>query len=141
MRPSWLLVCVLGCGGGNGSGDDDTCSPVEDRTCGGSACGGDIVGTWQLVTFCGPSCVSSVAETIVLEADGTYRVGGFTGTWEIDNNRLVTTVSGNSSAAAFCVDGDRLWTQRTTNCGTDSGPLTDVRQRACASAGVDAGRR
>ena len=30
---SWLLVCVLGCGGG-GSSSDDTCAAVEDRTCG-----------------------------------------------------------------------------------------------------------
>jgi hypothetical protein len=138
MRTFWLLVCVLGCGGGGGSGDD-TCSAI-DTTCGGNACGGDIVGTWTLVTLCAPSCVSSVSDTVVYEADGTYRVGGFVGTWTIDSGSLITTVSGSSSSAAYCVDGDRLWTQRTTNCGTDSGPLTTVRQRACASD-VDAGRR
>jgi hypothetical protein len=139
MRASVILMIglVAACGGGGGGG---TCGDAIDESCGGAACGGDVVGTWRLVQFCGPSCVSSVYDTIELDADGTYRGGGYVGTWTISGGSLVTTVAGSSSSAAFCVDGDRLWTERTTNCGTGSGPLTIVRRRDCGGS-ADAGIR
>src|SRR5688572_15443507 len=110
--PLCLSMCVLaltvaGCGGGDG-GDD--CIGGVGPSCEGSACGGDVVGTWGLVNFCGPSCVTSVYQTVEFDADGTYRGGGYTGTWEIMNDdTLVTTVLGSAGSAAFCVEGDRMW--------------------------------
>ena len=140
MRTSAFIVAsfiAISCGGGGG----DTCGDSIDETCGGSACGGDVVGTWQLVTFCGPSCVTSVYDTVEYDADGTYRGGGYVGTWSTSSGTLVTTVLGASSGAAYCVSGDRLWTERTTNCGSGSGPLGIVRRRNCGGVTVDARTR
>jgi len=141
---SFSLV-VVSCGGSSGgsSGSGATCSssdPVQ-ATCDGTACGGDIVGTWKLVTFCGPSCVVSVSDTITYGAGGEYSGGG---TWTYGPSNTVTTTVGNaSSSAAYCVKGDLLWTQRSTNCGPGQGTiLTIVRRRDCGGAAVtpDAGR-
>ncbi len=123
-----LALTAAGCGGDGG----ESCVGGVDPSCAGSACGGDVVGIWQLVSFCGPSCVTSVYETVEFDDDGTYRGGGYTGTWEIANGNLVTTVLGNSGSASFCVEADRMWTQYYANCGTESGPLTIVRERDCA---------
>lgn len=131
-----LVTCVLaltaGCGGGGDGGDD--CIGGVGPSCEGSACGGDPVGTWRLVSFCGPSCVVSVYETVQFDDDGTYHGGGYTGTWEIMDDNLVTTVLGNPGSAAYCVEDDRMWVQYYTNCGAESGPLTIVRERDCGGA-------
>jgi hypothetical protein len=91
------------------------------------------------VTFCAPSCVSSVADTITYGAGGDYSAGG---TWTYGASNTVTTTVGNaSSSAAYCVQGDLLWTQRGTNCGPGQGTtLTVVRRRDCGGTTQDAGR-
>jgi hypothetical protein len=58
---------LSGCGGGSGGG---TCAN-------GSACGGNIVGTWKIVSSClsssgsDPSCPTATSDTSGLKIDGT----------------------------------------------------------------------
>jgi hypothetical protein len=130
VASSFVVGCSSGDGGGGGGAG--TCTGEGSATFSGTACGGDIVGNWKLVSFGGASCVVSVASTVGYAADGTYSLGG---TWTYgDGNTVVTTVSGASSTARYCVQGDYLWTQRSTNCGTGSSTLTVIRKRDCGGS-------
>ena len=126
---------VVGCSSGGSSGDSSggACTGQGSANFDGTACGGDIVGTWKLVSFGGASCVVSVADTVGYSADGTYSLGG---TWAYGSNDTVTTtVSGASSTADYCVQGDYLWTKRGTNCGAgSSNVLTVIRKRDCGGS-------
>ena len=124
---------------GSDDADDDGASSGQEcpddpsgGSCDGSPCGGDIVGTWKLVTFCAPSCVSSVYETVTFGADGSYNDGQ--GTWEYkSDDTFEITVGAGSSVASFCASGGTLWTQHGTNCGAESGPVSILRVRGSCS--------
>jgi hypothetical protein len=134
-----VYACLAAACGGGGSGGESCTGDVGDPSCGGSACGGDPTGVWMLASFCGPSCVVSVASEVEYRADGTYIGGGGTGTWSISGGMLTTTVGTGTSTAEYCVQGDRIWTQRFTNCGSASGALSVTRRRDCGAT-TDAGR-
>lgn len=137
-----ILAGLAGCGGDDTTDDSSggssvACSdPITDESCNGAPCGGDIVGTWKLVTFCAPSCVSSVYDTVTFGADGSYNNGQ--GTWEYVNaDTFAITVSGATAQHAYCVEGNRIWTQHGTNCGPGmSGPVSIVRRRDCGGSGA-----
>lgn len=126
---------VVGCSSGDGGGGTGSgaCTGEGSATFSGTACGGDIVGNWKLVSFGGASCVVSVADTVGYAADGTYSLGG---TWKYGDNDTVVTTSGTaSSTASYCVQGDYLWTERGTNCGAgSSNTLTVIRKRDCGGS-------
>jgi hypothetical protein len=133
-----VLLCAAACGGDDTNDDESSgsssgsCSdPIGDESCDGEPCGGDIVGKWDLVTFCAPACVSSVYETVSYGADGSYNNGQ--GTWEPKSDSSFQITVGNGSAThSFCQSGNRLWTQVYTNCGPDmSGPISITWRRSC----------
>jgi hypothetical protein len=105
-----------------------------DKSCTDTPCGGDIVGTWSLVGSCAPSCVVSAGyPTITYEANGTYRGGGYTGTWTTSGTSVTRKLTTGTGGDSYCVRGDRLWQSHTTNCGAASGPLTTVWQKTCGA--------
>ena len=129
-------------GGSSSSGPGGHCTGMtSEGSCDGTPCGGDIVGKWDLVTFCGPPCVSSVYETVTYGEDGSYMGGG--GTWEQkDASTIVVTVGNASSAHSYCVQGDMLWTRLGTNCGPDQSTILDiVRKRDCGATNGEGGSR
>jgi hypothetical protein len=132
---SLLLLTLSACSSG-GPGGGCTGGAI-DRTCDGSQCGGDPTGVWRLVTYCGPTCVVGLAETLYYGSDNVYGYnGGKVGTWEIKDGSLLQTVSGVTGGGAFCVVGDRMWKSEFANCGSGSGPVNSTWQRDC---GGDAG--
>lgn len=135
------IACGSGGGGGGGVGDGDadtdvdtdadadgdTDGTVPNGTCEDGACGGDPVGVWDLVMFCGPDYVTSVAQTLHFDADGTYSYqsaygGSYSGTWSAAGTTLTITVGDDSSHADYCVGGDLFW--------WSEGGLSIVRERA-----------
>lgn len=142
-----LLSMLPACGSDEDPADDDGASATgcsEDPGSAGctfSPCGGDLVGTWSLITFCAPSCVSSVYDQVSFAEDGSYNGGQ--GTWESTGSDSFTITVGNATASySYCVSGGLMWTQHGTNCGTESGPVTIVRQRGdCAGGDAGGGRR
>ena len=132
VASSFVVGCSSG-GDGSSANGGGACTGEGSSNFSGTACGGDIVGTWKLVSFGGASCVVSVASSVGYDADGTYSLGG---TWKYgDNDTVITTVSGTSSTADYCVQGDYLWTRRGTNCGAgSSNVLTVIRKRDCGGS-------
>lgn len=135
------IVACSGGGGGSVSDDDGGASSAEGgggtctsgaptKACDATPCGGDIVGTWKLVTFCGPKCVTSLAQTTTYGAGGVYNGSG---TWKYGpNNTVITTVGTASATGSYCVQGDTLWINRGTNCGpNDPGSIRSQWQRDC----------
>jgi hypothetical protein len=120
-----------GGGGGDGGGGGGTCTGAPAaKSCESTPCGGDIVGTWKLVTFCAPSCVKSLSPSIDFGAGGDY--GGGTWKYGASSNTVTTTVGNASSTASYCVQGDTLWIDRGTNCGpSDPGSIRSQWQRDC----------
>jgi len=100
---SFAVGCSSG-GGSSGATGGGACTGEGSSNFSGTACGGDIVGNWKLVSFGGASCVISVASTVSYTADGVYDGNG---TWKYgDNDTVITTVGTASSTASYCVQGD-----------------------------------
>jgi len=149
--PCLLLLCcfsVTACGESTSSDEDasggpsgGSCTDPGEANCDFEPCGGDIVGSWKLITFCAPSCVSSVYDVVSFDADGNYNGGQ--GTWEQTGpDGFTITVGAGTASYSYCVSGSIMWTVHGTNCGADSGPVTIVRQRGdCEGEPGTGGRR
>ena len=101
---AFLSLVLASCGGETGSGGGGGCGPVED------ACGGDVVGTWRVVTACvgGPSqqTISTCSEPLTSEIQNATYAG--TVTFNSDSSyETNVTVSGNSIVTypAACLPG------------------------------------
>jgi len=119
LATALLLVAIalaVSCGGsgssggnGQGGGGGQCSGGPENPTCDFTECGGDVVGTWNLVDFCGPSCVVSV-------------------------DSVKTYSSPADVNGVYCVQGDVMWIRLSTNCGPNqSTTLTVIRRRDCGA--------
>jgi len=98
--------CVEAGGGGGGDGDGGSMS-ANGLSCGAAACGGDIVGTWTLETWCGelpefpPSemCPSAVVEIDIAMA-GTLTINAD----ESFTRAIDTTTNGSMTLPAECLE-------------------------------------
>jgi hypothetical protein len=120
-------ACVLACSSGSSSnGAEDAASDGTGTTAGCSTppCGGDVVGTWTLETFCAPPGITAPTDTITFNADGTYSISGGSGgsgNWSTSGNDLTT----GGVTGSYCVEGDTL----VSSYGISKGTLTKVRTR------------
>ena len=133
MRVALLVVVVAlsacsSSSGSNGAEDASTDGPGGGTaSCTTPACGGDVVGTWTLQTYCAPAGITAPTDTITFNADGTYSLGGGTaGTWSTSGTSMTNVTTGGASVTeSYCVQGDTL----VTHIGISKGELTKVRTR------------
>jgi hypothetical protein len=121
------LVACVACSSSSSSGasgDASTDGPGSTASCSTPACGGDVLGTWTLKDYCAPPGITAPSDTITFNADGTYSLGGGTGSsgnWSTSGTTLTT----GGVSGSYCVLGDSLVSSYSISKGT----LTKIRTR------------
>jgi hypothetical protein len=124
-----VLTACSSSSGSSGATDASTDGPGGGAaSCATPACGGDVVGTWTLQTYCAPPGITAPTDTITFNADGTYSLGGGTaGTWSTSGTSLTEVTTGGATVVdQYCVQGGTL----VTHIGISKGELTKVRTRS-----------